>query len=139
MDYTQSLVIGIYKLNALQTDCRVTLKNILSINVSPKHLNNCCVHLLSSNVQLITFYILSDTQMLRNYYFLLTLFCKITSINWFWSNFSLEWKSANSPISVLNTLGVAYLGNIGPEPQYPFLIRILTTAKCFCRSFLPPL
>ena len=35
-----------------------------------------------------------------------TLFSKIPSENWFWSNVSLEWKSANYPTSVLNTLGV---------------------------------
>ena len=60
-----------------------------------------------------------------------TLFSKINSKNWFWYNVSLGWKSANYPISVLNTLGVVLLGNIGSEPYHPFglLIRILATVS----------
>ena len=62
---------------------------------------------------------------------ILTLFSEITSKSCFWSIVSLGWKSVNSPKSVLNTLGVVLLGNIGPEPQHLFslLIRILTTVS----------
>ena len=60
---------------------------------------------------------------------ILTLFRKITSKNWFWSNVSLGWKSTNSLMSVLNTSGVVLSRNIGPKTWHPFglLIPISTT------------
>ena len=68
---------------------------------------------------------------------ILTLFTKITSKNWFWSNVSLGWKSANSLISVLNTPGVVLSRNIGPKTWHSFslLIWISTTVASQCRWY----
>jgi len=55
---------------------------------------------------------------------ILTLFFKITSENWFWSNVSLGWKSVNYPISVFNTLEPKQFKNnlimFKDKPQFEF-------------------